>query len=160
MVITQWCFCFVILESIRGHETSTLAIQSLTVTLGHDKWLSRTQKSADPLATVSRVARSRNQNPPPGSAPIAEWFAFMTASRNEELRMLRTLNELGATGGKSSCVNESSSKQQGNQAESSSCIIYSHEAEIIFALPKVQLDFKTEHIQSPTIPDPNGMYTN
>lgn len=128
----------------------------MTVTLGHDKWLSRTQKSADPLATVSRVARSRNQNPPPGSAPIAEWFAFMTASRNEELRMLRTLNEISASGGKSSRANESSSHQQGNQSESASGIVYSHEAEIIFALPKVQLDFKTEHIQGPTVPDPNG----
>lgn len=35
------------------------------------------------MATVSRVTRSRNQNPPPGSAPISEWFAYVTASHNE-----------------------------------------------------------------------------
>nr|XP_039251251.1 transmembrane protein KIAA1109-like isoform X2 [Styela clava] len=144
-------------ESVSGDETSTLAIQSLTVNLGHDKWLSRTIKEADPMATVSRVTRSKNQNPPPGSASIPEWFAYMTASHNEELKMLRTLNDIGATKAGTSHTPVSKTPQQpqpGRHNDSFGSLTYSHEADIIFALPKVQLDFKTEHMQGPTEPDP------
>lgn len=66
-----------------GHEVSTFSIQRLTFNLGHDYYLQTSATSSDPMATVSRVNRSRNDNPPPNSASIDEWFAYITASHNE-----------------------------------------------------------------------------
>lgn len=72
--------------------------------------------------------------------------------------MLRTLNEIGtaaSSGHKSS--SPGSLNLSGSSPGSTSQVFYSHEADIIFALPKVQLDFKTEHMQGPIVPDPKGI---
>ena len=61
-------------------EASTLSIESLTFNLGHDYWFKTSTASSDPMATVSRVTRSRHGNPPSLSASIDEWFAYITAS--------------------------------------------------------------------------------
>jgi len=68
---------------VSGDETSTLSMQSLTFNLGHDYWLKTSTSSSDPMATVSRVARSRHENAPPSSATIDEWFAYITASHTQ-----------------------------------------------------------------------------
>uniref|UniRef100_H2YW77 Bridge-like lipid transfer protein family member 1 C-terminal domain-containing protein n=1 Tax=Ciona savignyi TaxID=51511 RepID=H2YW77_CIOSA len=136
-------------ESVRGHETSTLAIQSLTFNLGHDHWLKTGGPSTDPMATVSRVTRSRHQNPT-SAAPLDEWFAYVTASHNQELTMLRTLNDIRPN---EAGVNQSPSDK--SRKSSSSQASYNHETDIIFALPKLQLDFKSEHMQGPNEPAPS-----
>uniref|UniRef100_H2YW79 Bridge-like lipid transfer protein family member 1 C-terminal domain-containing protein n=1 Tax=Ciona savignyi TaxID=51511 RepID=H2YW79_CIOSA len=93
-------------ESVRGHETSTLAIQS-----------------------------RGTKTPPPSAAPLDEWFAYVTASHNQ------------------AGVNQSPSDK--SRKSSSSQASYNHETDIIFALPKLQLDFKSEHMQGPNEPAPS-----
>ncbi|XP_076826116.1 bridge-like lipid transfer protein family member 1 isoform X2 [Clavelina lepadiformis] len=136
-------------ESIKRDESSTLAVQSLIFNLGHGYWLKTADSSCEHMTTVSRVTRSRHENPPPTSASIDEWFAYVTASHKQELSMLRTLNDFrpnDAGFGRSSA---------GGARRLSTSSNYSHETDIIFALPKLQLDFKTEHMQGPNEPDPN-----
>uniref|UniRef100_H2YW78 Bridge-like lipid transfer protein family member 1 C-terminal domain-containing protein n=1 Tax=Ciona savignyi TaxID=51511 RepID=H2YW78_CIOSA len=129
-------------ESVRGHETSTLAIQSLTFNLGHDHWLKTGGPSTDPMATVSRVT---------SAAPLDEWFAYVTASHNQGIAAVRTWqlvlkNRKYLTGLSPSDKSRKSSSSQAS---------YNHETDIIFALPKLQLDFKSEHMQGPNEPAPS-----
>nr|XP_026696686.1 transmembrane protein KIAA1109 [Ciona intestinalis] len=144
-------------ESVRGNETSTLAIQSLTFNLGHDHWLKTGGPSTDPMATVSRVTRSRHQNPPPSAASLDEWFAYVTASHNQELTMLRTLNDI-----RPSDMGVGGSPAGGGRRHhsSSSQASYNHDTDIIFALPKLQLDFKSEHMQGPNEPSTSAETEN
>jgi len=101
----------------------------------------------DPMATVSRVTRSRHDNIPPNSASLDEWYAYVTASHSQELTMLRTLNVGNSADARgSSLASATGGGKKGNE--------YNHETDIIFALPKLQLDFKTEHMQGSDEPDP------
>ena len=64
--------------------------------------------------------------------------------------MLRTLNDINMP------ESESTSLPAGSSRRSTFTSTYNHDTDIIFALPKLQLDFKTEHMQGPKEPDPDG----
>ena len=64
--------------------------------------------------------------------------------------MLRTLNVGNSADARgSSTASATGHGKKGNE--------YNHETDIIFALPKLQLDFKTEHMQGSDEPDPEGL---
>ncbi|POI32063.1 hypothetical protein CIB84_004185, partial [Bambusicola thoracicus] len=98
-----------------------------------------------PMATITKITRRRHENPPHGVASVKEWFNYVTATRNEELNLLRNVD---ANNPESSTTVKSSSLLSGFRGGSS----YNHETETIFALPRMQLDFKSIHVQEPQEP--------
>jgi len=70
-----------------------------------------------------------------------------------ELKMLRTLNDISVSEDDRS-LSASSNRRRVSSINQSAA--YHHDTDIIFALPKLQLDFKTEHLQGPEEPNPDG----
>lgn len=76
-------------------------------------------------------------------------FFFMTV----ELNLLRNVD---ANNTENSTTVKNSSLLSGFRGGSS----YNHETETIFALPRMQLDFKSIHVQEPQEPSLQGMWKN
>lgn len=106
-----------------------------------------------PMATITKITRRRHENPPHGVASVKEWFNYVTATRNEELNLLRNVD---ANNAENSTMVKNSSLLSGFRGGSS----YNHETETIFALPRMQLDFKSIHVQEPQEPSLQGMWEN
>lgn len=98
-----------------------------------------------PMATITKITRRRHENPPHGVASVKEWFNYVTATRNEELNLLRNVD---ANNMENSTTVKNSSLLSGFRGGSS----YNHETETIFALPRMQLEFKSIHVQEPQEP--------
>ncbi|XP_062839680.1 bridge-like lipid transfer protein family member 1 isoform X4 [Anolis carolinensis] len=127
-------------------EHSTYVVQTLDFHLGHNTMVTKPCGALEsPMATITKITRRRHENPPHGVASVKEWFNYVTATRNEELNLLRNVD---ANNTESSTTVKSSSLLSGFRGSSS----YNHETETIFALPRMQLDFKSIHVQQPQEP--------
>ncbi|KAG8454098.1 hypothetical protein GDO86_000657 [Hymenochirus boettgeri] len=127
-------------------EHSTYIVQTLDFHLGHNTMVTKPCGALEsPMATITKITRRRHENPPHGVASVQEWFTYVTAMRNEELNLLRNVD---ANNTESSTAVKNSSLLSGFRGSSS----YNHEAETIFALPRMQLDFKSIHVQEPQEP--------
>ncbi|KAM9476517.1 bridge-like lipid transfer protein family member 1 isoform 2-T2 [Clarias gariepinus] len=134
-------------------DDSTYIVQTLDFHLGHNTMVTKPCGALEsPMATITKVTRRRHENPPHGVATVKEWFSYVTAMRNEELNLLRNVD---ANNSDSGAAAKSSSLLSGFRGSSS----YNHETETIFALPRMQLEFKSIHVQDPEEPslsDPNS----
>nr|XP_033498960.1 transmembrane protein KIAA1109 homolog [Epinephelus lanceolatus] len=127
-------------------DDSTYIVQTLDFHLGHNTMVTKPCGALEsPMATITKITRRRHENPPHGVATVKEWFNYVTAMRNEELNLLRNV--------------EANNQESGAAAKSSSLLssfrsssAYNHETETIFALPRMQLDFKSIHVQDPDEP--------
>nr|XP_056711844.1 bridge-like lipid transfer protein family member 1 [Euleptes europaea] len=127
-------------------EHSTYVVQTLDFHLGHNTMVTKPCGALEsPMATITKITRRRHENPPHGVASVKEWFNYVTATRNEELNLLRNVD---ANNTEHSTTVKSSSLLSGFRGGSS----YNHETETIFALPRMQLDFKSIHVQQPQEP--------
>ncbi|XP_072481304.1 bridge-like lipid transfer protein family member 1 isoform X3 [Notamacropus eugenii] len=127
-------------------DHSTYVVQTLDFHLGHNTMVTKPCGALEsPMATITKITRRRHENPPHGVASVKEWFNYVTATRNEELNLLRNVD---ANNTESSTTVKSSSLLSGFRGGSS----YNHETETIFALPRMQLDFKSIHVQEPQEP--------
>uniref|UniRef100_A0A4W3HVN3 KIAA1109 n=1 Tax=Callorhinchus milii TaxID=7868 RepID=A0A4W3HVN3_CALMI len=134
-------------------DHSTYIVQTLDFHLGHNTMVTKPGGALEsPMATITKITRRRHENPPHGVASVQEWFNYVTAMRNEELNLLRNVDSHTAD---SKTSLKSSNMMSGFRGTAS----YSHETETIFALPRMQLDFKSIHMQEPQEPllqDPNS----
>lgn len=131
---------------IGSSEDSTYIVQTLDFHLGHNTMVTKPCGALEsPMATITKVTRRRHENPPHGVATVKEWFNYVTAMRNEELNLLRNVD---ANNSDSGAAAKSASLLSGFRGSSS----YNHETETIFALPRMQLDFKSIHVQDPEEP--------
>ncbi|KAG7510694.1 hypothetical protein JOB18_028724 [Solea senegalensis] len=129
-----------------SEEVSTYIVQRLDFHLGHNTMVTKPCGALEsPMATITKITRRRHENPPPGVATVKEWFNYVTAMRNEELNLLRNVE---ANNQESGVAAKSSSLLSSFRSSSS----YNHETETIFALPRMQLDFKSTHVQDPDEP--------
>lgn len=127
-------------------EHSTYIVQTLDFHLGHNTMVTKPCGALEsPMATITKITRRRHENPPHGVASVKEWFNYVTAMRNEELNLLRNVDSNNA---ESSTEVKNASLLSGFRGASS----YNHETETIFALPRMQLDFKSIHVQEPQEP--------
>ncbi|XP_041120860.1 transmembrane protein KIAA1109-like isoform X4 [Polyodon spathula] len=127
-------------------DDSTYIVQTLDFHLGHNTMVTKPCGALEsPMATITKITRQRHENPPHGVASVKEWFNYVTAMRNEELNLLRNAD---ANNTESEVAAKSSSLLSGFRGGLS----YSHETETIFALPRMQLDFKSIHVQEPEEP--------
>ncbi|XP_063776338.1 bridge-like lipid transfer protein family member 1 isoform X8 [Pseudophryne corroboree] len=127
-------------------EHSTYIVQTLDFHLGHNTMVTKPCGALEsPMATITKITRRRHENPPHGVASVKEWFNYVTAMRNEELNLLRNVD---ANNPESSTAVKNASVLSGFRGASS----YNHETETIFALPRMQLDFKSIHVQEPQEP--------
>ncbi|XP_053317388.1 bridge-like lipid transfer protein family member 1 [Spea bombifrons] len=127
-------------------DHSTYIVQTLDFHLGHNTMVTKPCGALEsPMATITKITRRRHENPPHGVASVKEWFNYVTAMRNEELNLLRNVD---ANNPESSTEVKNSSLLSGFRGASS----YNHETETIFALPRMQLDFKSIHVQEPQEP--------
>uniref|UniRef100_A0A2K6G670 Bridge-like lipid transfer protein family member 1 n=1 Tax=Propithecus coquereli TaxID=379532 RepID=A0A2K6G670_PROCO len=127
-------------------EHSTYVVQTLDFHLGHNTMVTKPCGALEsPMATITKITRRRHENPPHGVASVKEWFNYVTATRNEELNLLRNVD---ANNTENSTTVKNSSLLSGFRGGSS----YNHETETIFALPRMQLDFKSIHVQEPQEP--------
>ncbi|XP_036981123.1 transmembrane protein KIAA1109 homolog isoform X1 [Acanthopagrus latus] len=127
-------------------DDSTYIVQTLDFHLGHNTMVTKPCGALEsPMATITKITRRRHENPPHGVATVKEWFNYVTAMRNEELNLLRNVE---ANNQDSGAAAKSSSLLSSFRSSSS----YNHETETIFALPRMQLDFKSIHVQDPDEP--------
>ncbi|KAM4709465.1 bridge-like lipid transfer protein family member 1 [Discoglossus pictus] len=127
-------------------DHSTYIVQTLDFHLGHNTMVTKPCGALEsPMATITKITRRRHENPPHGVASVKEWFNYVTAMRNEELNLLRNVD---ANNAESNTAVKNSSLLSGFRGGSS----YNHETETIFALPRMQLDFKSIHVQEPQEP--------
>ncbi|XP_078396140.1 bridge-like lipid transfer protein family member 1 isoform X10 [Cetorhinus maximus] len=134
-------------------DHSTYIVQTLDFHLGHNTMVTKPGGALEsPMATITKITRRRHENPPHGVATVQEWFNYVTAMRNEELNLLRNVD---ANTRDSKATIKSSNLLSGFRGAAN----YNHETETIFALPRMQLDFKSIHMQEPQEPslqDPNS----
>uniref|UniRef100_A0A8C2ZCI5 KIAA1109 n=1 Tax=Cyclopterus lumpus TaxID=8103 RepID=A0A8C2ZCI5_CYCLU len=124
-------------------DDSTYIVQTLDFHLGHNTMVTKPCGALEsPMATITKITRRRHENPPHGVATVKEWFNYVTAMRNEELNLLRNVE---ANNQESGVAAKSASLLSSFRSNSS----YNHETETIFALPRMQLDFKSNHVQEP-----------
>uniref|UniRef100_A0A3Q3G3A6 Bridge-like lipid transfer protein family member 1 n=1 Tax=Labrus bergylta TaxID=56723 RepID=A0A3Q3G3A6_9LABR len=129
-----------------SQDDSTYIVQTLDFHLGHNTMVTKPCGALEsPMATITKITRRRHENPPHGVATVKEWFNYVTAMRNEELNLLRNVE---ANNQESGAAAKSSSLLSSFRSSSS----YNHETETIFALPRMQLDFKSIHVQDPDEP--------
>ncbi|KAI9516354.1 hypothetical protein NQZ68_017557, partial [Dissostichus eleginoides] len=129
-----------------SQDDSTYIVQTLDFHLGHNTMVTKPCGALEsPMATITKITRRRHENPPHGVATVKEWFNYVTAMRNEELNLLRNAEANNQEGGAAA---KSSSLLSSFRSSSS----YNHETETIFALPRMQLDFKSIHVQDPEEP--------
>ncbi|KAM8915679.1 bridge-like lipid transfer protein family member 1 isoform 6-T6 [Spinachia spinachia] len=127
-------------------DDSTYIVQTLDFHLGHNTMVTKPCGALEsPMATITKITRRRHENPPHGVATVKEWFNYVTAMRSEELNLLRNVE---ANNQESGAVAKSASLLSSFRSSSS----YNHETETIFALPRMQLDFKSIHVQDPEEP--------
>ncbi|KAK7904615.1 hypothetical protein WMY93_017222 [Mugilogobius chulae] len=127
-------------------DDSTYIVQTLDFHLGHNTMVTKPCGALEsPMATITKITRRRHENPPHGVATVKEWFNYVTAMRNEELNLLRNVE---ANNQENGATTKSSSLLSSFRGSSS----YNHETETIFALPRMQLDFKSIHVQDPEEP--------
>ncbi|KAJ8281426.1 hypothetical protein GJAV_G00067550 [Gymnothorax javanicus] len=129
-----------------SNDDSTYIVQTLYFHLGHNIMVTKPCGALEsPMATITKITRRRHENPPHGVASVKEWFNYVTAMRNEELNLLRNVD---ANNPESGAAAKSASLLSGFRGASS----YNHETETIFALPRMQLEFKSSHVQEPEEP--------
>ncbi|XP_069098559.1 bridge-like lipid transfer protein family member 1 isoform X3 [Pleurodeles waltl] len=127
-------------------DHSTYIVQTLDFHLGHNTMVTKPCGALEsPMATITKITRRRHENPPHGVASVKEWFNYVTAMRNEELNLLRNVD---AKDPECSTEVKNSNLISGFRGSTS----YNHETETIFALPRMQLDFKSIHVQQPQEP--------
>ncbi|XP_061700533.1 bridge-like lipid transfer protein family member 1 isoform X12 [Syngnathoides biaculeatus] len=143
--IAFWTEAQKILED-GSKDDSTYIVQTLDFHLGHNTMVTKPCGALEsPMATITKITRRRHENPPHGVATVKEWFNYVTAMRNEELNLLRNVE---ANNPESGAAAKSSSLLSSFRSNSN----YNHETETIFALPRMQLDFKSIHVQDPVEP--------
>ncbi|TKC49630.1 hypothetical protein EI555_007878, partial [Monodon monoceros] len=74
-------------------DHSTYIVQTLDFHLGHNTMVTKPCGALEsPMATITKITRRRHENPPHGVASVKEWFNYVTATRNEELNLLRNVD--------------------------------------------------------------------
>ncbi|XP_048858560.1 transmembrane protein KIAA1109 homolog isoform X2 [Brienomyrus brachyistius] len=137
-----------IAEEDGSFDDSTYVVQTLDFNLGHNTIVTRPCGALEsPMATITKITRRRHENPPHGLASVKEWFSYVTAMRNEELNKLREV-ESDTSDPESGVESKVSSERNAFKGSSS----YNHETETIFALPRMQLNFKSTQVQDPKEP--------
>ncbi|XP_027856720.1 bridge-like lipid transfer protein family member 1 isoform X7 [Xiphophorus couchianus] len=136
-----------------SRDDSTYIVQTLDFHLGHNTMVTKPCGALEsPMATITKITRGRHENPPHGVATVKEWFNYVTAMRNKELNLLRNVDSSGEQSGEAARSSSLLSSFRGSHA-------YDHETETIFALPRMQLDFKSIHVQDadePALSDASG----
>ncbi|KAM4723529.1 LOW QUALITY PROTEIN: bridge-like lipid transfer protein family member 1 [Anableps anableps] len=124
-----------------SEDDSTYIVQTLDFHLGHNTMVTKPCGALEsPMATITKITRGRHENPPHGVATVKEWFNYVTAMRNKELNLLRNVD---ANTGEDGAAAKSASLLSSFRGSHT----YDHETETIFALPRMQLDFKSIHVQ-------------
>ncbi|XP_064637366.1 bridge-like lipid transfer protein family member 1 isoform X3 [Lineus longissimus] len=134
-------------QSIRANESAdTHIVQNLSFHLGH-KVQSRASGDRH-MATISRLSRSHYMPQPFTS--VSEWFHYAFSSSE-----IKDLDNFPQMQQKLSMAEGSTSPTE-RRAGSKKSTIYNHDTEVIFAIPLLQMDLKTEHLQEESEPDLAG----
>ncbi|CAG0914383.1 unnamed protein product [Notodromas monacha] len=143
-------------------QCGTHVVQQLTFSLGERRvvWKSGSQ-TGESMATVCRISRSMTF--PPKCRTIHDWFHYAFATGlldnvdrfpNPSETSVPPDSHEGKKRKSDTCrlrqgvnVMESAAKQEGASVKPSTSTDYHQSSEIIFALPGMQLDMTTEHVQ-------------
>ncbi|XP_036364401.1 transmembrane protein KIAA1109 homolog isoform X4 [Octopus sinensis] len=117
-------------EAQKSAEGGTCIVQDLTFRVGHDTTQHISEKN---MATICKLSRGHYMPPPFTS--VREWFHYAFASA--EIKDLDTFPAIQHDKPESPTEHKKSRKTQD----------YSHDREIIFAFPSMQMHFKTKHFQ-------------
>ncbi|XP_051858980.1 transmembrane protein KIAA1109 homolog isoform X2 [Drosophila albomicans] len=139
-------------EARQLEDTSeVLVTQTLTSCLGQTTEVQQQQNHS--MAIVSRI--TRNIIFPPQFKTLNEWFHYAFANSEidavDRFPMLECEREIASNSIERTRASGSSSAAKSQE--------HNHNREVIFALPSLQLHFKTEHKQGPTTPEPSGKLT-
>ncbi|XP_017025561.1 bridge-like lipid transfer protein family member 1 isoform X1 [Drosophila kikkawai] len=131
----------------RQNEDEVLVTQTLTSSLGQTTEVQQQQNHS--MAIVSRI--TRNIIFPPQFKTLNEWFHYAFANSEidavDRFPILECEREIASNSIERTRASGSSSAAKAQE--------HNHNREVIFALPSLQLHFKTEHKQGPTTPEPS-----
>ncbi|KAH8323336.1 hypothetical protein KR067_005364 [Drosophila pandora] len=131
----------------RQVDDEVLVTQTLTSCLGQTTEVQQQQNHS--MAIVSRI--SRNIIFPPQFKTLNEWFHYAFANSEidavDRFPILECEREIASNSIERTRASGSSSASKAQE--------HNHNREVIFALPSLQLHFKTEHKQGPTTPEPS-----
>ncbi|XP_023176913.2 transmembrane protein KIAA1109 homolog isoform X3 [Drosophila hydei] len=127
-------------------SSEVLVTQTLTSCLGQTTEVQQQQNHS--MAIVSRI--TRNIIFPPQFKTLNEWFHYAFANSEidavDRFPMLECEREIASNSIERTRASGSSSSAKSQE--------HNHNREVIFALPSLQLYFKTEHKQGPSTPEP------
>ncbi|CAG2107288.1 unnamed protein product, partial [Medioppia subpectinata] len=132
----------------------THVVQNLSFLLGRN---SSEQQSRKTMATVCKI--SRNVMFPPQFRHMHEWFHYaFSASEIDDVDRFPAVMELDIFGTPIPSTNEyytpAPARDRRASASPKTSGDYHHTQEVIFAFPSMQLELKTEHLQSTATPNP------
>ncbi|XP_037958120.1 transmembrane protein KIAA1109 homolog isoform X2 [Teleopsis dalmanni] len=136
-------------EARHCQETGQVFVtQTLTSSLGPSGELQLQNHS---MAIVSRISRTIIF--PPQFKTLSEWFQYAFANSEidavDRFPILERDREIASNSIERTRTGSASGSSSNKSQE------HNHNREVIFALPSLQLHFKTEHKQGPTTPDLN-----
>ncbi|XP_067623128.1 bridge-like lipid transfer protein family member 1 isoform X11 [Eurosta solidaginis] len=135
-------------EAHQAHNTQDVYVtQTLTSCLGQS---TEVQQQNHSMAIVSRI--TRNIIFPPQFKTLNEWFHYAFA--NSEIDSVDRFPILERDREIASNSIERTRAAGASTTSSSKIQEHNHNREVIFALPSLQLNFKTEHRQGATTPEP------
>ncbi|XP_036340077.1 transmembrane protein KIAA1109 isoform X3 [Rhagoletis pomonella] len=135
-------------EAHQAQDTHDVFVtQTLTSCLGQS---TEVQQQNHSMAIVSRI--TRNIIFPPQFKALNEWFHYAFA--NSEIDSVDRFPTLERDREIASNSIERSRAAGASASSSSKTQEHNHNREVIFALPSLQLNFKTEHRQGATTPEP------
>ncbi|BFF95237.1 transmembrane protein KIAA1109 homolog [Drosophila madeirensis] len=133
------------MEESGSHEV--LVTQTLTSCLGQSTEVQQQQNHS--MAIVSRI--TRNIIFPPQFKTLNEWFHYAFANSEidavDRFPIMECEREIASNSIERTRASGSTSTAKAQE--------HNHNREVIFALPSLQLHFKTEHKQGPTTPEPS-----
>jgi hypothetical protein len=94
------------------------------------------------MAIVRKVSRGR-RNPPSMGSTVQEWLTYVCATGDDDI--YPSDEEAGATKQRSDSFSTSNKKPSQGSRNRTSSYRYEHDSEPIFALPKFEVELKTEH---------------
>ena len=140
-----------VLNEVEGMDTHI--IQNLSVSLGRCK---ETTAQHTTMATVCRMSRSVMF--PPQFRKMNEWFeyAFATSDLDEVKRFPVIDFDSSSTEQTTGSHGLMDKRRISSASPKTSSQEFHHNKEVIFALPSLQMELKTEHLQAPKTPSTNS----
>ncbi|XP_055837347.1 bridge-like lipid transfer protein family member 1 isoform X6 [Episyrphus balteatus] len=133
-------------EAHQSQDTKEVIVtETLSSSLGQN---TQSQQQNHSMAIVSRI--TRNIIFPPQFKTLNEWFHYAFA--NSEIDAVDRFPILERD--REIATNSIERTRSGGSTNSSKSLEHNHNREVIFALPSLQFNFKTEHRQGPTTPEP------